>query len=54
MQKNRVRYLAFGLWPSVSFCSASAKNFNFGASLESCSMKIFCKFPAVNISKLHF
>ncbi len=23
----------FGLWPSVSFCSASAKNFHFGASL---------------------
>ncbi len=31
--KNRVRYLAFGLRPSVSFCSASAKNFHFGASL---------------------
>ncbi len=31
--KNRVRL--FGLWPRVSFCSASAsaKNFHFGASL---------------------
>ncbi len=33
-KKYRVRYLAFGFRPNVSFCSVSAKNFHFGASLK--------------------
>ncbi len=36
----------FGLRPSVSFCSASAKNFHFGASLNVMQAKnIFLYFP---------
>ncbi len=32
-RKKQWRKTVFGLRPSVSFCSASAKNFHFGASL---------------------
>ncbi len=34
--KKKKTYSAFSLRPSVSFCSASAKNFHFGASLMLC------------------
>ncbi len=40
MLKNRVRYSAFSLRPSVSFCSASAKNFHFGASLVEITLQV--------------
>ncbi len=40
MLKNRARYSAFSLRPSVSFCSASAKNFHFGASLVEITLQV--------------